>query len=224
MQIFHDLAAYLAQFVDVILHLDTYLNVWITHFGTGFYALMFLIIFCETGLVICPFLPGDSLLFALGALTAVDNAFLKLPILCLTLVCAAVLGDMTNYSIGRIFGLRAFKNPHSKIFRKAYLDRTNRFYDKHGGRTLIIARFVPIVRTFAPFVAGVAQMTFRRFVSFSVVGGLTWVMSITLAGAFFGNLTAVKRNFHVVVVAIIVISVIPIAIEMWKASKEKSAV
>ncbi|MGZ3712843.1 MAG: DedA family protein [Bdellovibrionota bacterium] len=211
----------LHQLLDVIFHLDVYLNTWVSVFGPGVYGIVFLIIFCETGLVVTPFLPGDSLLFALGALTAVDNAFLKLPLLCLTLVCTAVLGDVTNYSIGRFFGTKAFNNPNSKIFRREYLDRTNRFYERHGGRALVIARFAPILRTFAPFVAGVAQMTYRRFISFSVVGGLAWVLSITTAGAFFGNLPAVKRNFHVVVVAIIFISMIPVLLEMWKARKEK---
>ncbi|MGE3262862.1 MAG: DedA family protein [Bacteriovoracia bacterium] len=221
MQFFHELSGYLHYFVDVVLHLDLHLNAWITQFGPWIYAFMFLVIFCETGLVITPFLPGDSLLFALGALTAVDNAFLKLPLLCFTLVSAAILGDITNYSIGRFFGTKAFSNPNSKLFRREYLDRTNRFYERHGGRALVIARFAPILRTFAPFVAGVAQMTYARFLTFSVIGGFTWVLSITIAGAFFGNLPAVKRNFHVVVVAIIFISLIPVLLEMWKARKEK---
>lgn len=220
MEIFHDAFALLLQFVDIILHLDLHLNEWITQFGPWFYGLMFLVIFCETGLVVTPFLPGDSLLFALGALTVVDNAYLQLPLLCVVLIVAAILGDAVNYAIGKKIGEKAFSNPNSKIFRREYLDRTHRFYEKHGGKTIILARFVPIVRTFAPFVAGMGKMTYRQFAIYNVTGALVWVLSMTLGGAFFGNLPVVKRNFHIVVVAIIVISLVPIAIEMWKAKRE----
>lgn len=209
------------QLIDILLHLDLYLNTWITQFGPWFYLLIFLIVFTETGLVVFPFLPGDSLLFALGALTMVENAYLKLPLICLTLITAAFTGDIVNYSVGKFFGDKAF-SPHSKIFRREYLNRTHRFYEQHGGRTLIMARFVPIVRTFAPFVAGLGHMTYRRFLAYSITGAVIWVCSISFAGAFFGNLPVIKRNFHVVVVAIILISCIPIVIEAMKAKRENS--
>jgi membrane-associated protein len=220
MEFLHELTAFFTQCIDIVLHLDQHLNSWIMLFGPWFYALIFLIVFTETGLVIFPFLPGDSLLFALGALTMVENAYLKLPLVCVTLITAAFTGDIVNYSIGRRFGTRFFSNPRSKIFRREYLDRTHRFYERHGGRTLVMARFVPIVRTFAPFVAGLGQMTYTRFLSYSISGAVLWVGSISVAGAFFGNLPVIKRNFHVVVVAIILISCLPMAVEAWKAKRE----
>ena len=209
--------------IDVVLHLDRYMNEWIILFGPGIYVLLFLIIFAETGLVVTPFLPGDSLLFALGALTATENAYLNLPLLCVVLIVAAILGDAVNYSIGKYFGERLFKNPQSRIFRREYLDRTHRFYERHGGKTIVLARFVPIVRTFAPFVAGMGRMTYSQFAFYNVVGALVWVLSITIAGAIFGNLPMVKQNFHIVVLAIIVISVLPVVVEMWKARREIKA-
>jgi membrane-associated protein len=213
----------LQQFVDIVLHLDQHLNEWITMFGPGIYVILFGIIFAETGLIVFPFLPGDSLLFALGALTAGEEPALQLPLLCTVLIVAAILGDAVNYTIGRHIGLKLFANPNSRIFKRDHLARTQKFYDKHGGKTIILARFVPIVRTFAPFVAGMAEMKYRQFFLYNVVGALTWVLSITVAGHIFGNLPIIKRNFHVVVVAIILISVIPIAIEWWKARKELKA-
>lgn len=213
----------LQQFVDIVLHLDQHLNEWITMFGPGIYLILFGIIFAETGLIVFPFLPGDSLLFALGALTAGEEPALQLPLLCTVLIVAAILGDAVNYTIGRHVGLRLFSNPNSKLFKRDHLARTQKFYDKHGGKTIILARFVPIVRTFAPFVAGMAEMKYRQFFLYNVVGALTWVLSITVAGHIFGNLPIIKKNFHIVVVAIILISVIPIAIEWWKARKEMKA-
>lgn len=213
----------LQQFIDIVLHLDQHLNEWITMFGPGIYVILFGIIFAETGLIVFPFLPGDSLLFALGALTAGDEPALQLPLLCTVLIVAAILGDAVNYTIGRHVGLKLFSNPNSRIFKRDHLARTQKFYDKHGGKTIILARFVPIIRTFAPFVAGMAEMKYRQFFIYNVVGALTWVLSITVAGHIFGNLPIIKRNFHVVVVAIILISVIPIAIEWWKARKELKA-
>lgn len=210
----------LQQFIDIVLHLDQHLNSWITLFGPGIYVILFLIIFAETGLIVFPFLPGDSLLFALGAMTVTEDAYLNLPLLCVVLITAAILGDAVNYWIGRRVGLRLFADPNSKLFRREYLMKTQKFYDKHGGKTIILARFVPIVRTFAPFVAGVGEMSYRRFFMYNVTGALAWVLSITVAGAVFGNLPVIKRNFHIVIVAIIVISVLPIAIEMWKAKRE----
>ncbi len=211
------------QFIDIILHLDRYLNEWILLFGPWIYVILFAIIFAETGLIVFPFLPGDSLLFALGALTTGENAALSLPILCVTLIVAAIIGDAVNYTIGKHVGMRLFSNPNSKIFRREHLERTQKFYDKHGGKTIVIARFVPIIRTFAPFVAGMAGMRYSNFATYNVVGALVWVLSITIAGHIFGNLPIVKQNFHIVVVAIIIVSVIPIAVEWWKMRKEKLA-
>ncbi len=220
MEFFSELVALLYKFIDIVLHLDAHLNEWILLFGPWIYVILFLIIFAETGLVVTPFLPGDSLLFALGALTVVDNAYLQMPILCITLISAAIIGDAVNYSIGKFAGHKLFSNKNSKIFRQEYLERTHRFYEKHGGKTIILARYVPIIRTFAPFVAGMGQMTYRKFAVYNVVGAVVWVLSVTLAGAFFGNIPVVKRNFHVVIVAIIVISVLPVIFEIWKARQE----
>jgi membrane-associated protein len=213
----------LQQFIDIVLHLDQHLNEWITMFGPGIYVILFLIIFAETGLIVFPFLPGDSLLFALGALTAGEEPALQLPLLCTVLILAAVLGDAVNYTIGRHIGLKLFSNPNSKIFKREHLARTQKFYDKHGGKTIILARFVPIIRTFAPFVAGMAEMKYPKLFAYNVVGALGWVLSITVAGHVFGNLPMIKKNFHIVVVAIILISVIPIAVEWWKARREMKA-
>lgn len=220
MQFFNELVVLLSQFVDIVLHLDQHLNQWIIMFGPWIYVILFLIIFAETGLVVFPFLPGDSLLFALGALTVVDDAYLNLPLLCTVLIVAAIIGDAVNYTIGKYAGHKLFANPNSRVFRKEYLDRTHRFYEKHGGKTIILARFVPIVRTFAPFVAGMAEMTYRKFAIYNVVGAFVWVLSITVAGAIFGNLPIIKRNFHIVILAIIVISALPVLIEAWRARRE----
>lgn len=209
----------LHHLIDTILHLDFYLNDWIIAFGPWIYVILFAIIFCETGLVVTPILPGDSLLFALGALTMTANAALNLPLLCVVLITAAILGDAVNYAIGRFFGDKLFANPNSKIFRREYLDKTHAFYEKHGGKTIVLARFMPIVRTFAPFVAGMGRMTYSHFALYNVAGALAWVLSITLAGAFFGNLPTVKQNFHIVVLAICLVSVLPIVFEAWKARK-----
>lgn len=210
------------SFIDIVLHLDQHLNEWIALFGVNFYGLMFLIVFAETGLVVTPFLPGDSLLFALGALSAGDDAFLKLHYLALTLISAALTGDLVNYTVGKFAGEKLFSNPHSKIFRRKYLEKTHRFYEKHGGKTIVLARFVPIVRTFAPFVAGMGKMRFTRFIAFSVGGAVTWVSLFLAAGHIFGNLPAIKRNFHVVIVAIILISVMPMVYEWWKHRQPKA--
>lgn len=211
------------EVVDVILHLDRHLNEWITMFGPGIYFILFLIIFAETGLIIFPFLPGDSLLFALGALTAGEDAALQLPLLCTVLIVAAILGDAVNYAIGRYIGIKLFSNPNSKFFRREHLVRTQKFYEKHGGKTIILARFVPIIRTFAPFVAGMAEMSYPRFALYNISGALVWVLSITVAGHIFGNLPVIKQNFHLVVLGIIVVSFIPVAIEFWKARREMKA-
>ena len=220
MEFLSEIGTMLYHFIDVVLHLDRHLNEWIVMFGPWIYAILFLIIFCETGLVVTPFLPGDSLLFALGALTMVDNAYLQLPILCVTLIVAAIIGDAVNYSIGRYAGHKLFANPDSKIFRREYLEKTHKFYEKYGGKTIILARYVPIVRTFAPFVAGMSEMTYRKFAIYNVVGAIVWVTTVCGAGVLFGNIPWVKKNFSAVVLMIIVISVLPMAFEIWKARRE----
>jgi membrane-associated protein len=223
MELIHQLVDLGLGLVNVVLHLDQHLNQWIQLFGPGIYLVLFFIIFAETGLVVFPFLPGDSLLFALGALTAGDNPALDLPLLCGVLLLAAILGDAVNYMVGRRVGLKLFSNPQSKVFKREHLARTQKFYEKHGGKTIILARFVPIIRTFAPFVAGMAEMTYPRFFLYNVVGGAGWVVSVAVAGHVFGNLPVIKKNFHFVVLAIILISVVPIALEYWKARRETRA-
>lgn len=205
---------FLSGIIDIFLHLDRHLNEIIVAYGVWTYAILFLIIFAETGLVVTPFLPGDSLLFAAGAFAArgsLDPWWMSL-----LLVAAAIIGDSTNYAIGNYLGPRAFQNPNSRILKKEYLDRTHRFYDRYGGRTIIIARFVPIVRTFAPFVAGVGTMSYSRFMSFNVIGAVVWVLIFIWGGYWFGNIPVVQRNFSLVVLVIIVLSVVPIVYEWFK--------
>lgn len=209
----------ISQLVDVLLHLDQYLNLWIAQFGNGIYVILFMIIFCETGLLILPFLPGDSLLFALGALTVGENASLSFWPLSLLLVVAAILGDALNYTIGKYAGERVAR---SRWVKKEHLARTQAFYAKHGGKTIVLARFVPIVRTFAPFVAGVGHMPYRAFAAYNVFGGIFWIYSLMFAGRIFGNLPAVKRNFHLVIIAIILISFLPVVIEFWRAKRNSA--
>ena len=198
---------FLTWFIDVFLHLDKHLNVLIQDFGIWTYLILFLIIFCETGLVVTPFLPGDSLLFAVGALAAMGS--LRYEVVVASLIVAAILGDTVNYSIGHYMGPRVFQRKGSRIFKKEYLDKTRHFYEKYGGKTIIFARFVPIVRTFAPFVAGIGAMSYGRFIVFNIVGGIAWILSFISAGYFFGHLPAVKHNFTLVIFAIILVSVIP---------------
>jgi membrane-associated protein len=202
--------------IDFVLHIDQHLGEIISEYGTLTYFILFLIIFMETGLVVTPFLPGDSLLFAAATFAATGS--LNLTALILLLIAAAILGDATNYLIGHKLGHRLI---HTKWVKKEYLDKTHRFYEKHGGKTIIIARFVPIVRTFAPFVAGIGEMSYRRFASFNVVGGVLWVLSFLLAGYFFGTLPFVKRNFGLVIIAIIIISVLPAIIAWFNARSKK---
>ncbi len=210
---------YLLQFIDIILHLDQHLNQWVLQFGPWIYGILFGIIFCETGLIVMPFLPGDSLLFALGALTAGEGAALNFVLTGVLLSIAAVLGDAVNYSVGRFVGMRLFADPNSKIFRRDYLDRTEQFYAKHGGKTIIFARFIPIIRTFAPFVAGMAKMEYPQFALYNITGGLVWIWSFLIAGHFFGNLPYVKDNFHIVIFAIIIVSFLPVVMEYVKAKR-----
>ncbi|MDE3738178.1 MULTISPECIES: DedA family protein [Pseudomonas] len=196
--------------IDLILHLDQYLNLLVTNYGTWIYAILFLVIFCETGLVVMPFLPGDSLLFIAGAVCATGG--MDPWLLGGLLMIAAISGDSTNYLIGRTAGERLFSNPNSKIFRRDYLQRTHDFYDRHGGKTVTLARFLPIVRTFAPFVAGVGRMPYPRFLAFSVLGTLLWVGGLVTLGFFFGNVPFIKQNLSLMIVFIIGLSLLPMLI------------
>lgn len=207
---------FLSQLVDIFLHVDKYLEQIVAYMGVWTYVLLFLIIFAETGLVVTPFLPGDSLLFAAGAVAAIAPE-LNIWVLLVTLSVAAILGDTVNYWIGHWVGPRAFSGK-VRFLKKEHLERTHAFYEKHGGKTIILARFVPIVRTFAPFVAGVGAMTYSKFILYNVVGGLVWVFLFTLLGYFFGQLPFVKANFEFVVIAIIGISVLPM---IWEFAAEK---
>lgn len=197
--------------IDIFMHLDTYLGAIITDYGMWTHALLFIVIFCETGLVVTPFLPGDSLLFAAGTFAALGA--LDLTGLAISLSIAAVAGDTVNYWVGCILGPKVFASQGSRWLNRKHLDETHRFYEKYGGKTIIIARFVPIIRTFAPFVAGIGSMTYGRFIAYNVVGGVAWILIFTLGGYFFGNIPIVRRNFTIVVMAIIVISVLPAVIE-----------
>ena len=207
----------ISSFIDLFLHLDKYLADLVIHYGSWVYGILTIIVFCETGLVITPFLPGDSLLFAIGALCAVGslNPFIIAPLLFI----AAISGDNLNYWFGRTIGSKAFSNPESKIFKQSYLQRTQSFYTDYGSKTIVIARFVPIVRTFAPFVAGLGKMNYRTFLSFSVGGALLWIILLISAGYFFGQIEFVKKNFSVVVLAIIAISILPALFETFKTRK-----
>jgi membrane-associated protein len=202
---------YVLGFWKVISHLDLYLVSWSQSMGGWLYGLLFAVIFCETGLVVTPFLPGDSLLFAIGALCAMGgmNIGLILPLM----LAAAVLGDAANYFIGLTVGPKVFTSQTSKLLNRDHLLRTQAFYERYGGKTIIIARFIPIVRTFAPFVAGIGKMQYRRFFSFNVVGALAWVLLFIPAGYMFGNLEPVRKRFHLVIFAIIALSVLPAVIE-----------
>ena len=209
----------LHQFTDIILYMDTHLNQWMNLFGPWIYVILFFVIFCETGLVVTPFLPGDSLLFALGALAASQGSTLRLSLLAVVLILASVVGDSVNYTMGHYLGPRVFKKKDSWWFRKENLLRTQAFYDRHGGKTIVLARFMPIIRTFAPFVAGIGRMRYRRFMSFNIFGGAGWVLSFLLAGYFFGNLPMVKHNFHMVILVIIFLSCLPGLIHYLKSQK-----
>ncbi len=200
--------------IDFILHIDVHLAELVANYGVWVYAILFLILFCETGLVVTPFLPGDSLLFVAGALSALPTNDLNVHIMVVLLVVAAVLGDAVNYTIGRLFGERLFSNPNSRIFRRSYLDKTHAFYARHGGKTIILARFVPIVRTFAPFVAGMGHMSYRHFALFNVTGALLWVLLFSYAGYLFGDLPVVQENLKLLIVAIIVVSILPGVVEI----------
>ncbi len=202
-------------FIDIILHVDKYLDMIIQSFGIWSYVILFLIVFCETGLVVTPFLPGDSLLFAAGALAAIGS--FDVTLLLIIFSSAAIVGDNVNYWVGRILGLKIFM----RFINKKYLDRTHEFYEKHGGKTVILARFIPIIRTFMPFVAGLGRMIYPRFLSYDVLGGILWPAIFVLSGYFFGNLPLVKEYFSLVIIAIILISVTPIVYQVLRMRFQK---
>ncbi len=206
-----------SKFIDIVLHVDTYLGSIILQYGIVTYGLLFLVIFVETGLVVMPFLPGDSLLFTAGAFAGLG--VLRLWVLLLVLMAAAILGDTVNYGIGRYLGVRMFEKRH--LIKKEYLEKTNEFYEKHGKKTIILARFVPIIRTFAPFVAGVGKMRYSEFLLFNVIGGVVWVSLFLLGGYFFGNLDVVRSHFSLFVLLIIFISLVPLVLEVMRHKVKK---
>ena len=209
---------FFSSLLDLFLHLDEHLANIINQYGTWTYGILFAVIFLETGVVVTPFLPGDSLLFAAGTFAALGS--LNVYVLAGLLMVAAILGDTVNYSIGYYLGERAYK---IKFLKKEYFDRTHAFFEKHGGKTIFLARFVPIVRTFAPFVAGIGKMSYSYFITYNFVGGIVWVLLFTFAGYFFGNIPIVRANFEFVIIAIIGISVLPMIVEWWKARREAKA-
>jgi len=210
----------ITTFFNYFMHLDRHLGGVIENYGTWTYLILFLIIFCETGLVITPILPGDSLLFAAGAFAAIGS--LDVFLLFILLTIAAVAGDTVNYSVGAYMGPKIFHKEHVRFLNREYLDRTHQFYEKHGGKTIIIARFMPIIRTFAPFVAGIGKMTYMHFISFNVVGGIVWIASFVFGGYYFGNIPIVKKNFTLVILAIIILSVMPGIIEFIRHRYRKA--
>ena len=208
----------LAAFIDLVLHLDTHLLALTQQYGVWVYAILFLIIYCETGLVVTPFLPGDSLLFVAGALCGMGA--LQLELLVPLLVLAAFSGDNTNYWIGRLVGLRLISRANSRLIKREHLDKTHAFYEKHGGKTIIFARFLPIIRTFAPFVAGIGLMRYRLFMMFSALGSALWIVSLTVAGYLFGNIPVVKDNLTLIIIGIIVITLLPALRELIRHRKQ----
>ena len=210
--------------IDFILHIDQHLTELAAQYGVWIYGILFLIIFCETGLVVMPLLPGDSLLFAAGSIAAIGE--MNIHLMVVLLIIAAILGDAVNFMIGKFFGEKLFANPNSKIFKQSHLQKTQQFYAKHGGKTIILARFIPIVRTFAPFVAGMGHMTYHHFLAYNVIGGVLWVTIFSYLGYFFGNLPIVKDNLSLVLIAIIVLSILPGIVEIIRhkrAAKQASA-
>lgn len=208
----------LSGFLDIILHLDAHLLALVQEYGVWVYAILFVIIFAETGLVVAPFLPGDSLLFVTGALCGMGS--LELQILMPLLIVAAFSGDNTNYWVGRLLGLRLLNHASQKLIKHEHLEKTHLFFDKHGGKTIIFARFLPIIRTFAPFVAGIGTMNYRSFVMFSAIGSVAWIGSLTIAGYFFGNIPIIKNNLTLMILVIIVVSFIPAVLEFIKHRRQ----
>lgn len=207
---------YIKFLIDFILHIDLHMQEMVAAYGIWVYAILFLILFCETGLVVTPFLPGDSLLFVAGTLAALPTNDLNIHIMVLLMITAAIIGDAVNYTIGHFFGERLFRNPDSKIFRQSYLRKTHAFFETNGGKAIILARFVPIVRTFAPFVAGMSKMSYRHFAMFNVIGAIVWVVLFAYAGYIFGETKIVQENLKLLIVAIIFISILPGIIEVWR--------
>jgi membrane-associated protein len=208
----------LTAFLDIVLHLDAHLLALVQEYGVWVYAILFVIIFAETGLVVAPFLPGDSLLFVTGALCGMGS--LELQILMPLLIVAAFSGDNTNYWVGRLLGLRLLNHASQKLIKHEHLEKTHLFFDKHGGKTIIFARFLPIIRTFAPFVAGIGTMNYRSFVMFSALGSVAWIGSLTIAGYFFGNIPVIKNNLTLMILVIIVVSFIPAILEFIKHRRQ----
>ncbi len=210
----------LTSFIDIVLHLDTHLLALVQDYGVWVYAILFLIIFAETGLVIAPFLPGDSLLFVIGALCGMGS--LQLDVAMPLLILAAFMGDNTNYWIGRLLGLRLLNKASPRFIKPEHLEKTHAFYEKHGGKTVIFARFLPILRTFAPFVAGVGTMNYRQYVMFSIIGGVCWIGSLTLAGYFFGNIPIIKNNLTLMILVIVFISFVPAMFEFVRHRRQRA--
>jgi membrane-associated protein len=209
--------------LDIVLHIDVHLQYWVTEYQTWTYLILFTIIFMETGFVVTPFLPGDSLLFAAGTVAAMQGEPLSVIVLIPLLICAAFGGDNTNFFIGKLLGQTVYEKNY-RLIRREYLDKTHVFYEKHGGKTLIIARFMPIIRTFAPFVAGVGMMRYLRFISFSIAGNILWVVSFSLAGYFFGNIPLVKKNFTVAILLIIFVSLLPMIVALTRKLLTRSKI
>jgi membrane-associated protein len=210
---------FIKDITEILLHLDKHLDLVIRNYGLWTYGILFLIIFLETGLVVTPFLPGDSLLFAGGTFAALGSLDVKLLVIFLSI--AAIAGDTANYWIGHAAGPKVFTKEKSRLFKKEYLDRTHQFYEKYGGKTIIIARFIPIIRTFAPFVAGIGSMTYGRFITYNITGGVAWVLILVLMGYFFGNIPFIKHNYSLAIITIIFISILPGIIEFLRHRKER---
>lgn len=219
MDLVTQLMDYALYLVDLFIHLDVHLNELVIWAGPWLYVILFAVIFCETGLVVTPVLPGDSLLFAVGALAAIPDSPIHPGLMTLTLFVAAVLGDAVNYRIGYVLGPKVFKGEDGRFLKRSHLQRTQAFYDKHGGKTIILARFMPIIRTFAPFVAGVGRMPYKRFGMFNVAGAALWVPPFLFGGYFLGNIPAIKTNFHIMVVLVVILSILPAGIEFWRSRR-----
>ncbi|MCR5505004.1 MAG: DedA family protein [Elusimicrobiaceae bacterium] len=215
---------FITQIIDIFLHLDAHLNTLAATLGPWLYAVLFAVIFCETGLVVTPFLPGDSLIFAVGALASIKGSVINLPLIWVLLICAAILGDAVNYTIGKFIGPKVFTKDTGKLLNKKHLLAAHAFYEKYGGKTIILARFIPIIRTFAPFVAGIGKMSYLHFALYNVIGAVLWVSTFCLGGYFFGSTEVVQKHFHYIIVAIIIISVLPAVFEYIKAKRENKKV
>lgn len=211
---------FISSFIDIVLHLDAHLLVLVQEYGMWVYAILFGIIFAETGLIIAPFLPGDSLLFVIGALCGMGS--LELQIAMPLLILAAFMGDNTNYWVGRLLGLRMLNHPNQRLIKHEHLEKTRIFYAKHGGKTIIFARFLPIIRTFAPFVAGIGIMNYRLYLMFSILGGAAWIGSLTLAGYFFGNIPIIKNNLTLMIIVIVFVSFVPAIREFIKHRRQQA--